>query len=332
MTIFKDRVAETSITTGTGSLLLAGALTRNQAFVTAHTNGDLLTYVIQHEVLNEWEVGKGSFTAPDTLIRTSVEDGSQGVGIKVAFSPGNKTVFTASSSADLNAFLLTTGDTMTGNLNMSLNLLINPQDPTDGAHVGDRNYNDNRYINTGGDTMSGNLSIGNNTLLGLADPTDPTHVGDRGYNDNRYINTSGDTMSGDLSIGNNTLLGLADPTNDAHVGDRGYNDNRYVEQSSIGSTVQAFDAQLSTLSGLTSTQTGYLTAQDQSVSSTSTVNFNEIIMAGPVTLQSYTVAGVPTASSFTGAMIFVSDETGGSTPAFSDGSNWLRVSDRAIIS
>ena len=55
-------------------------------------------------------------------------------------------------------------------------------------------------------------------------------------------------------------------------------------------------------------------------------------MAGPVTLQSYTVAGVPTASSFTGAMIFVSDETGGSTPAFSDGSNWLRVSDRAIIS
>jgi len=46
----------------------------------------------------------------------------------------------------------------------------------------------------------------------------------------------------------------------------------------------------------------------------------------------YTVATVPTASSYTGAIIMVSDETGGYVPAFSDGTNWRRVTDRAIVS
>ena len=50
-------------------------------------------------------------------------------------------------------------------------------------------------------------------------------------------------------------------------------------------------------------------------------------------LQSYTVAGVPdAAASGAGAMIYVSDETGGAVPAFSDGTNWRRVTDRAVIS
>ncbi|NIP26040.1 MAG: hypothetical protein GWN94_24885 [Phycisphaerae bacterium] len=52
----------------------------------------------------------------------------------------------------------------------------------------------------------------------------------------------------------------------------------------------------------------------------------------PLFLKSYTVATVPTASSHTGAMIYVSDETGGAVPAFSDGTNWRRCTDRTIIS
>jgi len=50
----------------------------------------------------------------------------------------------------------------------------------------------------------------------------------------------------------------------------------------------------------------------------------------PATLASLTVAGVPSASP-AGMLIYVSDETGGAVPAFSDGSNWRRVTDRAII-
>lgn len=55
-------------------------------------------------------------------------------------------------------------------------------------------------------------------------------------------------------------------------------------------------------------------------------------MQEPLVLASYTVAGVPTASLWTSGVIYVSDETGGATLAFSDGTNWRRVQDRAIIS
>ncbi len=52
-----------------------------------------------------------------------------------------------------------------------------------------------------------------------------------------------------------------------------------------------------------------------------------------VRLASYTVAGVPSAStSGAGAQIYVSNESGGAVPAFSDGTSWRRVTDRAVIS
>jgi hypothetical protein len=55
------------------------------------------------------------------------------------------------------------------------------------------------------------------------------------------------------------------------------------------------------------------------------------VKAVPLYLQSYTVAGLPSASK-AGGMIYVSNETGGAVPAFSDGTNWRRVTDRAIVS
>ena len=45
---------------------------------------------------------------------------------------------------------------------------------------------------------------------------------------------------------------------------------------------------------------------------------------------SYTVASLPNVGGGTG-IIYVSDETGGATLAFSDGTNWRRVQDRAIV-
>ncbi len=46
----------------------------------------------------------------------------------------------------------------------------------------------------------------------------------------------------------------------------------------------------------------------------------------------YTVATVPDATKNRAMMIQVSDEVGGEVPAFSDGSVWRRVTDRAIVS
>ena len=47
---------------------------------------------------------------------------------------------------------------------------------------------------------------------------------------------------------------------------------------------------------------------------------------------SYTVATVPAPSLGPGTTIYVSNESGGAVLAFSDGSNWRRVTDRAVIS
>lgn len=49
------------------------------------------------------------------------------------------------------------------------------------------------------------------------------------------------------------------------------------------------------------------------------------------TLTSFTVATLPSASP-AGKMIYVSNESGGAVPAFSDNTNWRRVTDRAIVS
>ena len=53
---------------------------------------------------------------------------------------------------------------------------------------------------------------------------------------------------------------------------------------------------------------------------------------GPMQTVSYTVATVPSAGSFSAGLIYVSDETGGAVLAFSDGTDWRRVTDRAIVS
>lgn len=52
----------------------------------------------------------------------------------------------------------------------------------------------------------------------------------------------------------------------------------------------------------------------------------------PVRLPSYTVSTLPSASNFARSQIWVSDESGGAQPAYSDGSNWRRYSDGAIVS
>jgi len=51
----------------------------------------------------------------------------------------------------------------------------------------------------------------------------------------------------------------------------------------------------------------------------------------PVPLPAFAKANLPSAAQYQSHWIFVTDDIGGSTPAFSDGSAWRRVSDRAVI-
>lgn len=62
------------------------------------------------------------------------------------------------------------------------------------------------------------------------------------------------------------------------------------------------------------------------------VEWVQNIRRGPQVLTSYTVTTLPDPADWLGGMIYVSNETGGAVPAFSDGTNFRRVTDRAIVS
>lgn len=92
-----DRVRETSTTTGTGTLSLAGAVTGRITFVSGIGTGNTCWYVIENEdVASEWEVGIGTVTdaTPDTLSRTTII-ASSNAGAAVNLSAGTKQVFVA---------------------------------------------------------------------------------------------------------------------------------------------------------------------------------------------------------------------------------------------
>jgi hypothetical protein len=67
-----------------------------------------------------------------------------------------------------------------------------------------------------------------------------------------------------------------------------------------------------------------------------TQRLNENLLGKALWLPSYTVASVPASADLPNAseawLIYVTDETGGAIPAFWDGTNWRRVSDRIIVS
>lgn len=87
----RDRVKETTTTTGTGNIALAGAATGFLAFSSVLANNDTTYYCIQHQSANEWEVGLGTWQTGGTLVRTTVIDSSN-AGAAVNFSAGTKDV------------------------------------------------------------------------------------------------------------------------------------------------------------------------------------------------------------------------------------------------
>jgi hypothetical protein len=98
MPSFRDRVKDTTTTTGTGSVTLSGtAPTGYQAFATAYATGTPFLYCIVGGA--EWETGTGYLSTSTTLVRdANVMDGSSGPGVLVNFSAGTKDVFVTITS------------------------------------------------------------------------------------------------------------------------------------------------------------------------------------------------------------------------------------------
>jgi hypothetical protein len=112
--VINDRVKETSTTTGTGTLNLAGASSGFVTFVAGIGNSNTTYYAIHEQGTDKWEVGIGTVTdaTPDTLARTTVLNNSSGNTSKITFAgtldvfctmPASKSVYLDSSGDPVGA-------------------------------------------------------------------------------------------------------------------------------------------------------------------------------------------------------------------------------------
>jgi hypothetical protein len=96
--VLRDRVKETTTTTGTGTINLAGTSTGFRTFVAAVGNGNQTYYVLEDGV--DWEVGIGTVTdgTPDTLSRSTILASSNS-GLAVNWGAGTRNVFASVAAA-----------------------------------------------------------------------------------------------------------------------------------------------------------------------------------------------------------------------------------------
>ena len=112
--VLNDRVKETSTTTGTGTLNLAGASVGFVTFVAGIGNSNTTYYAIHQQGTANFEIGIGTVTdaTPDTLARTTVLNNSLGTTAKINFSgtldvfctmPASKSVYLDSTGTPVGA-------------------------------------------------------------------------------------------------------------------------------------------------------------------------------------------------------------------------------------
>ena len=112
--VINDRIKETSTTTGTGTLDLAGVVTGFVTFVAGIGNSNTTYYAIHEQGTANFEIGIGTVTdaTPDTLARTTVLNNSLGTTAKINFSgtldvfctmPASKSVYLDSTGTPVGA-------------------------------------------------------------------------------------------------------------------------------------------------------------------------------------------------------------------------------------
>ena len=91
--VVKDRIKETSTTSGTGTLTLAGASAGFRSFADIG-NGNTTYYAIVDSTAGTWEVGIGTYTSSGTtLARTTILSNSSGTTSAINFAANSKDVF-----------------------------------------------------------------------------------------------------------------------------------------------------------------------------------------------------------------------------------------------
>jgi hypothetical protein len=135
--VLADRVLETTTTTGSGTITLAGAKQGYQTFSLAIGNSNQTYYTIAGTT--EWEVGIGTYTSSgNTLSRDTVLSSSNS-GNKITFSAGTKDVFVTYPSSKSVVNNVLTNETTTSvayNINTGYNgLSVGPVTISSGKSI-----------------------------------------------------------------------------------------------------------------------------------------------------------------------------------------------------
>ena len=174
MVAVNDRVKETTVTTGTGTVNLAGAEVGFETFVAGVGNGNATYYCIAEQGGAAFEVGIGTVTdaTPDTLSRTTVLSSSNSDSL-VDFGAGTKDVF-----CTLPASKAVIEDS-NNNVNIGANIIVGGT--VDGVDIAARdavltsttttatnaNTTANAALPKAGGTMTGNISHASDFTLDM---------------------------------------------------------------------------------------------------------------------------------------------------------------------
>ena len=91
--VLADRVKETTTSTGTAAITLAGAATGYQTFLLAVGNANTTYYTIADQAGANWEVGIGTYTTIGNTLSRDTVLASSNAGALVVFLTGAKDVF-----------------------------------------------------------------------------------------------------------------------------------------------------------------------------------------------------------------------------------------------
>ena len=195
--VVNDRVKETSATTGTGTLNLAGAVQDFEGFVAGIGNSNTTYYSIVNTGTGEFEVGLGTVTdaSPDTLSRDTIISSSNSDSA-VNFSAGTKDVFCTLPASKAVIEDASNDVTLPADLTVGANL-----DVSSGTIKLDGNY----------PTGTNNVAMGNNAFNSVTTGQDNTCIGhDAGTaiqdgSENTFI---GESAGAGITSGNtNTAVG-----------------------------------------------------------------------------------------------------------------------------
>jgi hypothetical protein len=224
--IVKDRVQETSTTTGTGTFTLAGANSGFATFSSAVGNGNTTYYAIVGGT--EWEVGIGTVGA-GTLARTTLLASSTGSAI--SFSAGIKNVFCtypAGKSVTIDDIQTLTNKT----INLASNTLTGTTAQFNTA------LSDGDFA-----TLAGTETLTNKALNGSLGATTPSTVVATTIS-GTDLTTTGNTILGNasadtLNVGNGDLIKNASGNVGIGVTPSAWNNGKAVEVSYVGNALFA---------------------------------------------------------------------------------------------